>query len=312
MSILNNARDSIIIGMEDYQFALDGDEKRYISSTRNLFAGILLLFKHKLSELSPDGSDEVLIKKKIKPYLNTSGIVEWKGEGGNTVDVSQIEDRFKSLDINVDWKRLKKINSYRNNIEHYYSKESIDSVRKIISDCFLVINNFVAHELLLDPKELLGEDTWNILISINEVYQAEKEACNTKLDNEFDWMTETAYKAAIDYYCDDCFSNLISINEDGSFYCKSCENIFDNEHYISEALEHEFGISIRDISQGTEAEILVCPSCDTNTYTRTENICHICGESQNLECYRCGIDIPSEELDGSGLCGYCQYMGSKS
>lgn len=59
MSILQNAIDSIALGIEDYN---SSDSRRLISCTRNLFAGILLLFKHKLAILSPPGSDEVLIK----------------------------------------------------------------------------------------------------------------------------------------------------------------------------------------------------------------------------------------------------------
>ena len=50
VSILKNAIDSIAIGLEDYEST---DERRIVSSTRNIFAGILLLFKHKLCELSP-------------------------------------------------------------------------------------------------------------------------------------------------------------------------------------------------------------------------------------------------------------------
>ena len=39
---------------------------------------------------------------------------------------------FKNLDILVDWKRIEAINKYRNNIEHYYSSESHDSIRSLI------------------------------------------------------------------------------------------------------------------------------------------------------------------------------------
>lgn len=311
MSILNNARDSIIIGIEDYKFALDdGDEKRYLSSTRNLFAGILLLFKYKLSVLSPRDSDEVLIKKRINPYIDNNGTLGWKGKGSNTVDVAQIKERFESLNINAEWDRIKIINDYRNNIEHYYSKESAGSIQKIISDCFLVINNFVTNELLLDPKELLGEYTWNILISINEVYEAEKKSCNTKLHNEYDWMTKTAYEAAINYYCDDCFSDLITINEDNELYCKSCEQIFNEDSFLEAALVHKFGLSIRDIQQGGEADLFTCPNCDRDTYTRAENICHLCGETQELNCVVCGDDI-SDQLECGGICYYCQNRINK-
>lgn len=310
MSILNNARDSIIIGIEDYKLATDGgDEKRFLSSTRNLFAGILLLFKHKLSKLSPIGTDEVLIKKRIRPHRDGEKLT-WKGQGGNTVDFDQIKERSKSLGINVEWKRLDRIKEYRNNIEHYYAKDSADSVRTMISDCFLVINNFVTNELSLDPQELLGKDTWDTLVSIKEVHEAEKEACNTKLRDDYDWKTHTAYKAAINYYCDDCFSDLISVNDDSDFYCKTCGEIYDSEKFIEDALEHEFSYTIRDIQQGAEPELFRCPDCDKETYTRGENICHLCGITQELRCIRCGDDI-SELLECGGVCYYCRSRADK-
>ena len=67
--ILKNAVDSISLGIEDYQLGIgdceSSDPRRLVSCTRNLFAGIILLFKHKLAKLSPPGSDEVLIKQRI-------------------------------------------------------------------------------------------------------------------------------------------------------------------------------------------------------------------------------------------------------
>ncbi len=45
MTILNNAIDSIQLGIEDYEL-IGENPKRLISCTRNLFSGILLLFKH--------------------------------------------------------------------------------------------------------------------------------------------------------------------------------------------------------------------------------------------------------------------------
>ena len=60
MSILNNAIDSIAVGLEDYSLSAS-DPRRIVSCTRNIFAGVLLLFKHKLSLLSDLDSDEALV-----------------------------------------------------------------------------------------------------------------------------------------------------------------------------------------------------------------------------------------------------------
>ncbi|QBB70700.1 hypothetical protein ELE36_10180 [Pseudolysobacter antarcticus] len=63
MSLPDNAIASIQICIEDYQST---DPRRALSSVRNLYAGTLILAKEKLRRLSPEGSNEVLIKKQLK------------------------------------------------------------------------------------------------------------------------------------------------------------------------------------------------------------------------------------------------------
>ena len=305
MSILQNALNSIIIGVEDFNM---DDDRRLLSSTRNIFAGVLLLFKHKLVELSPNGSDEVLIKQKLLPTQNSSGEIVWVGKGAKTVDVQQIKERFKSLDISVDWDRLDKINRYRNNIEHYYSTESIDAIHTLLSNSFLVIRDFITTYLEEDPKELLGEEIWTTLLEINEVYEAEKEDCINKL-KELEWRNDWVFDAVLDYGCDDCLSDLITVKEDGKIECKSCGNKYSQEELIEKALIQVYG-SYR-IQDGEESDLIECPYCQKRTYMISENECQICGEEFETECMRCGMTIPSCELDGSGICGYCSYMAAK-
>lgn len=84
ISILQNAIDSIAIGLEDFEST---DNRRIVSSTRNIFAGILLLFKYKLCELSPEGTNEALIKQRVFPTIDTTGAVSWIGKGTKTVHV---------------------------------------------------------------------------------------------------------------------------------------------------------------------------------------------------------------------------------
>lgn len=54
MSVLQNAATSIQLGIEDYQ---SEDPRRVISAVRNMYAGLLLMFKAKLELLSPADSD---------------------------------------------------------------------------------------------------------------------------------------------------------------------------------------------------------------------------------------------------------------
>ncbi|HEK2125733.1 TPA: hypothetical protein SMS57_003755 [Pseudomonas aeruginosa] len=92
MSLFDNAIHSIQTSL-NYYWRND----RLVSSVRNLYAGILLLFKHKLSTLSTPGANAALIKKKCNTSLNESGVLIWKGVGSKTIDVAGIKSRFQSL-----------------------------------------------------------------------------------------------------------------------------------------------------------------------------------------------------------------------
>jgi hypothetical protein len=85
-TILKNGIASIQLGVEDYQ---SSDARRAISATRNIVAGILLLFKERLRELSPSDSEEVLLKKRVQPVMDTRGTVTFEGDGRNTVGVQE-------------------------------------------------------------------------------------------------------------------------------------------------------------------------------------------------------------------------------
>jgi hypothetical protein len=89
-TILKNAIQSIQIGVEDYE---SKDSRRVLSSVRNLSAGVLLIFKEKLRLLSPPGSNESLLKQKVRPEKE-SGSVSFVGVGKKTVDVQQINVFF--------------------------------------------------------------------------------------------------------------------------------------------------------------------------------------------------------------------------
>lgn len=321
MSILENALDSIAIGLEDFN---SKDKRRIVSATRNVFAGMLLLFKHKLSELSPKGSDEVLIKQNVSPSIDDSGNLSWTaGRSKKTVDVQNIETRFNSLGVKVDWNRLKKINSYRNNIEHYYDKEGLshDAIKKLISESFIVIRDFISSELKRDPRELLGDDSWAILISSHEVYESEKKKCNESIKSLPGFFSDKVQEILIEgKLCEKCGSDLIGSKSignvtDATFECRSCGNKEDYSKTILNAVNNIYGcdpfLAAKD--GGVEELFGECPSCLAHTYIVTEDLCPSCGASDLSEdCFRCGDSLSLEEIsDGEGLCSYCAHMSSK-
>jgi len=308
MSILQNAIDSIIIGVEDYSM---DDERRLISSTRNIYAGILLLFKQKLVELSPDNSDEVLIKQRILPKLNENNELFWIGKGKKTVDTFSIEERFQSLNISVDWKRLRKINEYRNNIEHYYSEESKESIQSLLSDSFLVIRDFIRKYLGEDPKELLGEETYNILLEINEVYEAEKKACIATYSG-IEGVGKFFLKALPDFSCEKCGSDLIELDECNNFSCRVCSEIYDKDYLIERTLELKYSLTFDEQKDGEENKLVRCSYCDNVTYLIYEQECQSCLYIASSECSVCGNVLSSDEIEyGEDTCDSCRYRWEK-
>lgn len=303
--ILSNAIDSLVLGLEDFE---SSNPKRLISCTRNLFAGILLLFKHKLAIMSPVGSDEALIKQKVLPQVNADGKVVWTGKGKKTVDVQEIRDRFTSLGIKTHWDRVDKINKFRNDIEHYHTDMSKDAIRQLITDCFIVVRDFITEEIEADPKSLLGDEAWETLVSVSEVYEKEKGEC-VKIIDEVDFGSAPLYEAIITYRCISCSSGLITVNdpklpkEDITFVCKSC-----GQEYVYEQLVE---LSLGEYFSDNSNYLIDCPECDKKAYIYHEQRCAICEESAEHTCERCGTDIPAEELDGSGFCGWCTHMMNK-
>jgi hypothetical protein len=64
VTIFDNAITSIRLALEDLSSAT---EARLLSAVRSLHAGILLLYRSKLSALSLPGSEDALIKKRVVP-----------------------------------------------------------------------------------------------------------------------------------------------------------------------------------------------------------------------------------------------------
>lgn len=314
MSILKNAVDSIAVGLEDYS---SPDERRIISCTRNIFAGILLLFKYKLELLSSPGSDKALIKQRVLPAIDADGNLIWVGKGNKTVDVINIKQRFGSLGIEVDWKRITKINDFRNEIEHYYSSLSHEAVRSIVADTFVIIRDFIANHLSEDPKTVLGEQSWATLIEVSEVYEKEKTECEEAIERlgYFNDEIMNAFKA---YSCNECGSSLIiPINNEGEaceseFVCKSCENKLPYESIVNLAIAEYYGHRVYlSYTDGDDTPTVDCPSCFDGTYLYEEQICSSCGYSAEHTCQRCGSPIIPSELTDSPFCGYCTYMMQK-
>jgi len=311
MTILQNAIESIALGAEDFQ---SDDPKRLMSSVRNFYAGILLLFKHKLAQMS-SGDDEALIKKIIRPTFE-DGELKWKGKGKKTVDFTQIKERFESLSIDIEWDRLRRIQGYRNDIEHYHTNVKPEVVRQYIVDGFVIVRDFIDKHLDKTPRDLLGDDVWECLLNEQKVYDAEKSSCADQMD-VLEWNT-TAKRWIESATCDECGSDLIrptssstTAPESADFECSVCGKRWDYTSLLDIASSpHDTHEAIKD---GIGQVVGVCPDCGNEGYDDIDSECAYCGASGPFECLRCGNWIPVEELsyDDGNLCGWCAHMSQK-
>jgi hypothetical protein len=67
MNLFENAIAAIQVGIEDFE---SKDERRALSSVRNIFSGLVLLYKSKLWELSPQNGEYLLIKNDLVSCQN--------------------------------------------------------------------------------------------------------------------------------------------------------------------------------------------------------------------------------------------------
>lgn len=314
MSIFNNAIDSITLGIEDFQ---SRDARRLISSARNLYAGILLLFKSRLAELSPANSDESLIKARVLP-VKSANTVYWKGLGKKTVDAGQIKERFDSLGISADWARVNAVQDYRNNIEHYHDVKKLSqrAVRKLIADCFIVISDFLRDESGADPLKVFEPEIWNTFVAEAEVYKKEKDSC-VKSIQATDWEFLLLESVLLKATCPECGSGLLEFSgksrdrDEAIFKCRSCGKTFDFRVMVEEALNQQFAeANYRFEADGQYPVTIRCPACQLHTYLVEDNTCLVCEESSPTECALCGCTIPLEEM-GRTLCGFCSNSMSK-
>lgn len=187
----------------------------------------------------------------------------------------------------------------------------------MISDSFIIIRDFIADELGEDPKSLLGDQYWKILVEVNEVHEKEKLECNASLQ-QLNYFNPEILNALQAYRCVDCGSVLIESTSkfdeanEAIFKCRTCEKESDYDDIINQAITDYF---VHDVyisyNEGGDTPVIDCPFCHDGSYLVFEGICASCGDSATHECSRCGCSIPTEEISDDDVCGYCAYMWQK-
>ncbi|MGN6828531.1 hypothetical protein [Paucibacter sp. M5-1] len=315
-TLLDNAISSIQIGVEDHT---SSDPRRVLSAVRNISAGVLLLFKERLRQLSPSGSDEVLIKQSIRPSRDKSDNISFVGSGAKTVDVQQIKERFNSLGISTDWGRVNAIIKVRNDVEHYVSAEPESRLKELIADTFIVVRDFVTHELKLEAHELLGDETWSVLLDVSDVYEAQRQTCLAELDR-LKWWSPGMARAAAFLRCTHCSSDLVKPDEVGAHLsgmeritCTACSRFMSLEDIIQPALDEcFFADQYYSMTKGGDPPLDYCDQCDAVSYIVEDGLCAKCGQKYEFQrCGRCSQPLSGEDQRLGGLCSYCSHLMEK-
>lgn len=317
--LLKNAVVSIQLGLED--FASD-DERRIISAARNLYSGVLLLAKEVLRQLSPPGSNDILIRTKTKAVKEADGTVRLVGDGKKTIDRFEIEETFKQLQLAVDLSNLKRLADIRNDIEHMHPQHAPALIQEAIADAMPIIRDIIVRELHEEPSALLGQPAWDALLDQAKVFKAEQDACRDSFES-IDWESETLASAVKEFRCPHCSASLLyNDNADATvptnlhLICAKCGERADNESVIEAAIdEHLAWDAYVAMTDGGDLPINNCPECGRETFIVHENRCANCGfELEETSCGVCSAQVTVDDYcnEHPGLCSYCNYQMTKA
>ena len=207
--LLDNAISSIRVGAQDFE-ANTGD--RDLSALRNIYAGILLLFKEKLRQQSPVDSLELFVKARTGLKVIEDGRVVPVGKGKKTVNVYQILDHFETLSIEIDKIRFEHLTKLRNEIEHYYTEKTRAVIQNALNDAFVIIRDFITVQLENEPVNVLGQEAWRVLLLNSEIFELENRECKEQWEKSSVLNHETI-RVLLNGSCPSCHSTLTVPND---------------------------------------------------------------------------------------------------
>jgi hypothetical protein len=317
-SLLENAVQSIQLGLEDYGSA---DKRRVISAARNLYAGVLLLCKEVLRQLSPPGTNDILIRTNKKAIKEPDGSVRILGDGKKTIDCADIEETFKQLQLNADLSKLRRLAEIRNDIEHMHAAVGPALIQEAIADAMPFVRAVIVNELHEEPAPLLGSKAWEALLNEARVFKEEQESCRASFDG-INWKSEALAKAASELRCPHCTSTIVrNDNANATSFdklhlvCSKCGEHAQSDTVFEEALSRAFEWDAHEAAkEGLEPPLENCPECDRDTFVVSEARCANCEFS--LEDHECAICSEPLSLDDyrygdGGLCSYHAHVLSK-
>ncbi|WP_197332804.1 hypothetical protein [Ralstonia syzygii] len=314
-----NAITSIRLGIEDFAASrnLGGDPDRALSALRNLYAGILLLFKYRIV-LSVSDSDEgrklIFEHRPVRPVVQHDQVVWDVDFKPTTIDLTAIKERFDMLKIKVDWTVVETLQKERNYCEHLHPQNTAGVIADFVARSFPLLDDFIRKQLDEQPTDLLGA-TWQLMLNHHDFYQRQLAACQAS------WrapnLPADIVPLAESLHCDFCGSALVLRDEDASgidnphYVCVGCNHHGEATEQLESALLLAEGY---DPYRGSdECPVLHCDACGHETLVDAKQRCLWCGqEFDYTNCLVCDKPLSHDEQDLDGLCGYHAYTLSKA
>ena len=303
MDLIDNAVASIEMGVQDYR---SPDERRVLSALRNLYSGTLLLLKEALSRESPDNSD-LLIYTEIVP-MKKDGQLTWVPKSQKkTVDYHEIQERFKSLGLKLNWEPLDKLRAIRNQVEHHKPAHPKQAALEAVAACFVVVKQIIEDHLDQKPEQIFDTETWAIMLQETKTLKSTEQQCRESL-KLLENIPEAALPALEKIRCPDCGSALLQAEAntyvDAEFNCRTCGSEFSLASIIVDAAHRAYPRTYEK-KVGYVDEIGHCPTCGEEAFVIAHDICLACAESRPYsECEMCGTDLSLDESD-EPFCSYC-------
>lgn len=320
-----NAKLSIELGVEDY---LNGknDPRRYVTAVRNLFCGLLLLYKSYLAHVSKDQGCFIVRGDLDWEVLNGKIVVRPLDPNKKTLDVKGVRDAFKKFGVVIDHAAVERVRRYRNQTEHLFDPKATDVsvVMPCVIDCLKLVRDFMTSVMRMHPETFFDGKVLKVLVDHEGVVVKEREERNGLLDG-LNWPHAIARVLFARATCPHCHSEMLfpaAENEKNDatkavFTCRCCSEQVTYEtlmQYVTDDIwEGSVSSSLSsvssDLSDGIDVSLWECPECSSMSFDTVHNVCLVCGHKG--VCDRCASEIAEEDMPGyteKHLCNYCAHM----
>lgn len=326
----DNALTSIRLGVEDFERCRaegdDADPARALSSIRNLFAGVLLLFKYKIAICADDPSDAAALifnPPEVLPHSDGDGGIDWIPVGkfkSTTIDVGTIKKRFEAFDIEIDWEVVGNLQNCRNHLEHLHPAHTLGEVADFVAELFPLLRDFIQAELEEAPAEILGK-AWHTMLLHHKFFVDNCRRCAEGWteagvpDGMRPWLEACK--------CPECGSVLLApaqedldagdtVEHDSESFNASCVACGTSTLIVPLMMKELGEAHSCDPRDGDEPTLENCYQCGRVTFLIHEQQCLWCAvELEYMECELCEEPLRQEDQDNDGRCSYHAHMYEK-